>query len=83
MLGFPSKPADAAHPGSDVDDDGRASANAIPFPGSSTSKTRPSASATRVFGIASFRAAASTRSSRARSAAWSAALPVIKVTREE
>ena len=60
-----------------------ASAKLMPFSGSATSKTRPSAKPTRSGGISSFFAAVATSISFARSAAWIAALPVMNVTREE
>ena len=60
-----------------------ASRNDIPIMGSSASKTRRLAKTSRDFGIANFRATASPRISRARSAAWIAAFPIMSVTRLE
>jgi hypothetical protein len=55
----------------------------MPRFGSSVSKTRPPAKTSRPFGISRCGATASAKSSRARSAASIAALPIIKVTRLE
>ena len=60
-----------------------ASLNVMPRAGSSASKTRRSAKTRRVFGTPSFLLTASASRSRARSAAWIAALPIISVTRLE
>jgi hypothetical protein len=60
-----------------------ASANVTPTSGFSTSKTRRSANERLSVGTPSFSATADASSSRARSAAWMAALPVISVTRLE
>src|SRR3954464_15394163 len=56
-----------------------ASAKATPVSGRSVSKTRRSANASRSRGTDSFADTASARRSRARSAAWIAALPIISV----
>jgi hypothetical protein len=59
-----------------------ASARVIPRSGLSTSKTRPSANPIRSGGTSSFAPTARASRSRARSAAWIAAFPIIRVTRE-
>jgi len=60
-----------------------ASRNDIPLSGSSESNTRHSANTKRLRGTASLRLTAAASTSRARSAAWMAALPIINVTRLE
>ncbi len=55
----------------------------LAFVGSCTSKTRPPANSMRFAGTPVFAATADAISSRARSAAWIAALPIISVTRLE
>ncbi len=60
-----------------------ASGKLMPRSGSSASNTRRSANTSRPAGTSSFSATAAATSSRARSAASSAALPTISVTREE
>ena len=60
-----------------------ASSKPTPRSGSSASNTRRSAKTRRAVGTSSFSETAFARSSRARSAAWRAAFPTIKVTREE
>ena len=60
-----------------------ASGNETPRSGSSCTKTRRSPTASRSGSTSSLRATAAKIFSRSRSAAWIAALPAIRVTREE
>ncbi len=60
-----------------------ASGKETPCSGSSATYTRRSPTASRSAGTSSFRATAAKIFSRSRSAAWIAALPAMRVTREE
>jgi hypothetical protein len=58
-------------------------AKSTPWSGSPSTKTRRSAATSRSGVVSSLRATASKIFPRSRSAAWIAALPAIRVTREE